>query len=95
MYHGYPFIALHKNHITYQNVSSRWFIWFESEFRKKNEHNENSENLFNASTWFAIQDTIHEQVGEGNTDDVFEIGIYNTEASIYEYELSIAIVSWT
>ena len=52
------------------------------------------ENLFNASTSFEgvawdVQDTINEQVVEGNMEEVFVIGIYNTEERIYEYELSI------
>jgi len=49
------------------------------------------QNLFNASTSFAgvawnVQDTINQQVVEGNMEEVIVIGIDNTPARIYEYD---------
>ena len=51
------------------------------------------ENLCNASTSFSgiawnIQNTINEQVVEGNLEEVIVIGIYNTPLRIYEYDYS-------
>lgn len=55
---------------------------------------QDGQNLFNVSTSFMgqcwyCQDTLDEQIVEGNMDEVVVIGVYNTPNRIAEYTYSI------